>query len=262
MEHYLPGILLSLSAIFMAISLIPRVKRIEISPQHPTQSSREAGSAGEKKVYQSLTTNCHGLSFKRDFAFHFVDENGEQSTAQIDCVVKGKDRVYVLECKNWAGTVEFLHSGKWRVTKENGQVDERWSPILQAERQAECLSRTIGVPVTPFVVMTGSAKPLRGYWPRGCISLEDMPRIIGGLARNRRDGGVSTEEMTSAWMDISSLAALDANKDITHEHEQRMIRVVNDTKRVDYITKSRKPRLFWVFVSLACLVTAGWLIYG
>ncbi len=56
----------------------------------------------------------------------------EGKTSQIDYLLITRDKIYVVECKNYKNDVLIDESGNFYIKKYNGELDKKKSPITQA----------------------------------------------------------------------------------------------------------------------------------
>ena len=202
------------AGVLILIALLSRPRR---KPRN-TARNNAAGNAGERRVITEIRNGIRGMPAAGGFAF--LPGGKRSNSVQMDAVVKGIDRIWLLEIKNWSGTVFADNSDKWTV-KGKGT----WStvnPVVQLRRQCRLLSEETGVPVNGFVVMAGRAVPAKGFWPHTVVGLSDITRVLGEYARNRQPDGVSPERTEAAWKHILLLRETDRINGISAYHAQRM----------------------------------------
>ena len=78
-------------------------------------------------------------------------------THQIDDVVRGQDRLFVIETKTWRGEIEGRAGGQtWTLHRpRRREAITVYNPLFQNQTDADVINAMTGVPVTPLVVSTG-----------------------------------------------------------------------------------------------------------
>lgn len=239
----------------IALSLRPR--RSPAPPDRPTAERRRAGDAGERDALRAVRGGVPGVDALGAFAFDFEDLGGP-STAQVDLLVRGKGRLLVVECKNWAGEVQASADSRtpWKVVSPSGRVWQSGSPLAQADLQSHRLSRLLGVRVDALACVLRAA-PKGGRWPSNVASLEGLPRLVGGHARNPSRSGRSSVEarVEEAWEMAKCLARLDADGSVTRRHEARLAVATESWRRP---AGGRPHRTGWLLTGAVLLGAAGW----
>ena len=108
------------------------------------------GNSGEQQVARTLAKA--GYTVLTDLT---VQHHG--GTHQIDHVVRGQDRLFVIETKTWRGEIEGRAGGQtWtlRRPRRRGAITV-YNPLFQNQTHAEIVGAIAGVPVTPLVVSVG-----------------------------------------------------------------------------------------------------------
>ena len=177
-----------------------------------------SGNAGERKVISLIKRNIPGLPILRGFAF--LPGGKKSNSTQIDAIIKGVDRLWILEVKNWTGYISGSKNDRdWTIRGKT--IWKTVNPLVQLNRQRYWLNKEVGVPVDGFVVMSGSATT-NGSWPYGVVIAEDISRIIAGKARNQQGCGASSDAVDRAWKRVVELRKIDSYNNISASHTQRM----------------------------------------
>ena len=216
----------------------------------PTAAIMAAGDAGESKV-AGLTRAMRGVESIPAFAFRTRDRNGRVTTCQVDHLVRGADRLWVLEVKNWAGTVSapLADAQEWAVTTRAGQVSMRWNPLRQARRQCTLLAKETGVRADALVVMTGRCTTDGSPWPAGVVTLVELEDALDSLVRRRHSGGASPRAVAKAWEKARRMGAQDASGGVSGEHG----------RRVEGLRVGRKARILPALAAVGVLAVWWWL---
>lgn len=161
-----------------------------------------------------------------------------RGTHQIDHVVCGRDRLYVIETKTWHGTVEGRAGDRyWMLSRPRGRPALRiYNPLLQNLRHAEVIGTMTGVPVTHLVVSAAFIRvpdELAGK----VATISGLPILLGSPGR-------PAGHIERAFNDLSRRKAAWGQKSLSKAHRNWMAR----GRRFDPV------RTLWVTgaVSLCC----------
>jgi hypothetical protein len=110
-------------------------------------SAVDHGTRGEQRVSDVLTRA--GYAVLTDLTLRHGG-----GTHQIDHIVRGLDRLWVIETKTWQGTAVGRPGGRrWTLYRPDGRPPvTAYNPLLQNRRHAEVIEKVCKVPVTPLVV--------------------------------------------------------------------------------------------------------------
>ena len=114
--------------------------------------AQQAGNAGERRVARILAKA--GLPAVHDLTITLAGR-----THQLDHVVAGRDRLFVLETKTWRGRIAGAAGAeRWTVQRPGQRPVRAYNPLLQNATHAQALAELAGVRVTPLVVSAGHAQ--------------------------------------------------------------------------------------------------------
>lgn len=196
-------VLLAVAAFLVAYRL--RAKRVLASRQRVS-----AGSAGERRV--------HALVLKAGFeCLHDVVLPLGRGTVQLDLVVRGADRLVVVEVKTWRGVVTARPGAAvWSVAGPAAHWQTA-NPLRQVSLHAEVLGRVLRVPTDGLVAMAGSAQPASGAFPPGVIPLRQLIASLRQAAV-----GPPSARLASAWATLNSLANGPPQQALARRHQARV----------------------------------------
>lgn len=108
------------------------------------------GASGEQRVARTLMRA--GYAVLTDLTVTWGN-----SSHQIDHIVRGRDRLFVIETKTWHGVGEGrAGDASWTLRRPKGRAAiTAYNPLLQNRRHAEVIGAMCDVPVTPLVVSAG-----------------------------------------------------------------------------------------------------------
>ncbi len=196
----------------------------------------QQGASGEQRVARTLSQA--GYRVLTDLTI----QNGNR-TYQIDHIVAGRDRLFVLETKTWRGTIEGRAGGQtWTLRRPKSRSTlSVYNPLRQNQTHAEVIDAITRVPITPLIVTAGYLKASPELAPMIC-SLAALPALLG-------PPGLLSERIERAFRDLEKTKAAWTQKPLAKRHINSM---KNDRR-------FHPARVLWVAsaVSLACaLMTA------
>lgn len=167
------------------------------------------GRSGEQRVDCALSKA--GYSIITDLTV----KHGS-GTHQIDHVVCGRDRLFVIETKTWRGTVEGTAGDQnWTIRRpRNRNALTVYNPLFQNQTHAEVIGAITRVPVTPLVVSAGflSMPPeLAGR----VFPLPGLPAFLG-------PPGASTGRIAAAFSELTRRKAAWGQNALAARHIRRM----------------------------------------
>lgn len=200
------------------------------------------GSSGEQRVARALERA--GYAVLTDLTV----QKG-RGTHQIDHVVCGQDRLFVLETKTWRGRVEGgVGDREWTLRRLRGRNSiTAYNPLHQNQTHAEVIGALCRVPVTPLVVSAGFLQVPPELAGR-VITLASLPAFLGRP-------GPPTGRIARAFEELVRRKAAWGQVALGAQHRRWMAH----GQWFDLV------RALWVgcLVSLACaLVTAQRLVSG
>ncbi len=188
------------------------------------------GNSGELRVARTLAKA--GYTLLTDLT---VQHGG--GTHQIDHVVRGQDRLFVIETKTWRGEIDGRAGGQtWTLhrPRRRGAITV-YNPLFQNQTHADVINAMTGVPVTPLVVSAGFL----------AVPRELAERVLGlpGLSARRGPPGAPTGHIERA---LARRKAAWGQKVLAARH----ICWMRASRRFDPV------RALWV-ASAVCLVCAA-----
>ena len=200
------------------------------------------GNSGEQRVARTLARA--GYSVLTDLTV----QHG-RGTHQIDHVVCGQDRLFVLETKTWRGQIEGRAGDReWTLHRPRRHAAiTAYNPLQQNLTHVELLRVLCRVPVTPLVVSAGYLQvspELAGH----VIPLASLPAYLG-------PPGAPSGRIARAFEDLSRRKVAWGQTVLSARHRHWMA----------HGRRFNPVRALWVgsFVSLACaLVMAQRLLSG
>jgi hypothetical protein len=198
------------------------------------------GNSGEQRVERALVRA--GYPVLTDLTLRLG-----QGTHQIDHVVCGQDRLFVLETKTWRGRIEGrVAAREWRLIRPRGRDAVRaYNPLFQNQTHAEVIGAICRVPVTPLVVSAGFLK----------MPPELDSRVIplAGLAAALGPPGQPTGRIGRAFSELSRRKAAWGQTALSHRHQRRMQRRRFDPVRALWLASA---------LSMACALVMAYRIAG
>lgn len=189
-----------------------------------------AGAAGERRVARALQRA--GVAAVHDITL--PDRAG--GTHQIDHIAAAGDCLYVLETKNWHGTVSGdAGSPEWTLRAPSGTVAHPYNPLLQNDTHQEVLRELTHVPVQGLVIEVGRTRHRDGRPPRV------MP-LHAAIVKIARCGPPSTR----ATADLEDLARI--------KKGPREVALVAAHRHSVQRQLSEKTRRLWHAAAVAALV--------
>ena len=185
----------------------------------------EAGADGERRVAQALTALPHEWLVLHDRLLM-----PGRSEANLDHVVVGPAGVFLIDSKNWAGTISeyqgsvFKHSGAPGSERRHVPLDHQFDGAV---RMATEMARRIRVGVTAVIALSGrraedfgEPRLIRNVWvvPMGQLAdwLQDRP--AAGIPDLDRLGTFVRTEFPSTTTDWQLLAAM--GRDLDRQTQQ------------------------------------------
>lgn len=194
------------------------------------------GTSGEQRVARTLAKA--GYTVLTDLT---VQHRG--GTHQIDHVVRGQDRLFVIETKTWRGKIEGRAGGQnWtlRRPRSRGAITV-YNPLFQNQTHAEIIGAIAGVPVTPLVVSAGFLTMPPEVAER-VLALSGLPGHLG-------PPGPPTGRIERAFEALTRRKTAWGQKSLTARHTRQM----RTGRRFDPV------RALWV-ASVVCLVCAAFSV--
>lgn len=168
------------------------------------------GNSGEKRVHVALAKA--GYNVLTDLTVKIG--NG---THQIDHVVCGQDRLFVLETKTWRGLIEGRPNDKnWKLIRPRSRsAITAYNPIFQNETHAKVISSLCRIPITPLVVSAGFLRVSSGL-ENLVIPLASLPSVIG-------PPNCQSEKVLGAFAYLSKLKTSSSQERLSKSHKIKMI---------------------------------------
>jgi hypothetical protein len=200
-----------------------------------TDRDRRHGDSGEQRVARAL--NRAGYAVLTDLTVASA-----HSSHQIDHIVRGRDRHFVIETKTWHGVVEGRAGDEsWTLRRPKGRDALKvYNPLFQNRRHADVIGAICGVPVTPLVVSAGFIRVPQAFSDQ-VIPLASLPARLG-------PAGSSTQRVEQAFLDLGRRKEAAGQGRLSARHRRRMVHAY----RFDPV------RALWVasVISLVCAAIA------
>ncbi|MBM5588517.1 nuclease-related domain-containing protein [Burkholderia pseudomallei] len=187
-------------------------------PSTPPLTRRQAsGDAGEARVYAELrrilAQLCGNDFYVHPTALLLLHAPGtEFPTAEVDHLVVTPFGIFVIETKNWVGTILPGRSADHVVCHlPGGRLEERRSPISQNRTKVAFLRGTLPATwnVRGLGVFSNDACTLSAELPLAMVSLRDL----GYWLRTRRDRHMKSRrpniKVSAAWEVVRRLSVED-----------------------------------------------------
>jgi hypothetical protein len=162
---------------------------------------------------------------------------------QLDHVVLGSDRLFVIETKTWRGHVTGSPGGEhWTLRRPDQSNVRLYNPLLQNQTHATALSKLLNVPVVPIALSAGhftAAPQIAGEFIR-------LKELITRLDQP----GISTPHALAAFARLQSIKSARRQVKLSQRHRARLDRRYNR-----HLSKA-----LWA-VSLASLVVTSLATY-
>lgn len=154
------------------------------------------GMRGESKAARVLRR--HGLPHLQDL--QVLGANG--TTYQVDLVARIGKWFYVIEVKNYAGTIEgWADERFWTQHITRHKKHEFYNPLWQNYGHVKALEESLpGLRLQGLVLFTGSASFLVGF-PSGVMNLRKFEQLVAKYAHIGRDDPMLVAE----WNRITAL---------------------------------------------------------
>ena len=116
----------------------------EISQESSYQRRRAVGDRFEAEIMQRLDSICERYGGE---AYRGIVIPYSGTTTEIDIVVALSQHIFVIECKNWAGTVyaNYDQHDNWVRVRRDGVSDKFYSPVRQNDNHMRALSEYLGI---------------------------------------------------------------------------------------------------------------------
>lgn len=228
--------ILAVAGFFLAY-LVCGASALWLGRREKRRSDRDMrdGQSGEQRVARALSRA--GYSVLTDLTVTL-----DNATHQIDHVVRGRDRLYVIETKTWHGVIEGrVGDETWTLRRPRGRVAiTAYNPLFQNRRHAEVIGAICGVPVTPLVVSAGFVRVPQAFSDQ-VVPLASLPARLGLT-------GPSSQRVEQAFLELSRRKDATGQGRLSARHRRRMAH----GERFDPI------RALWVAsaISLACALVA------
>lgn len=200
------------------------------------------GSSGEQRVARTLTQARYAV------LTDLTVQRG-RGTHQIDHIVCGRERLFVLETKTWRGRIEGRAGDQyWRLIRPRSRDPiTTYNPLAQNQTHAEVIGSLCHVPVSPIVVSAGFLEVPPELASR-VMPLASLPAFLG-------PPGPPTGRVGAAFDELARRKAAWNQQALSARHKRWM----THGRRFDPV------RGLWVAsaISLACaLITAQKIFAG
>ncbi len=200
-----------------------------------TDRDMRHGKSGEQRVARALSQA--GYAVLTDLTV-----TSGNTSHQIDHIVRGRDRLFVIETKTWHGVIEGRAGDEsWTLRRPRGRpAIKAYNPLFQNGRHAEVIGAMCGVPVTPLVVSAGFVRVPQAFSDQ-VVPLPSLPARLGPV-------GPSSQRVEQAFHDLSRRKEASGQGRLSARHRHRL----THGQRFDPV------RALWVasVISLACALVA------
>lgn len=190
-----PPLMRMLRKLFSQLDVVldpPPRKEPEVHPSEPLHGDAYSrGLAFEHLVAQTIRTHYAG---KQCDIFRNVYIPYKGKTAEIDIVVLLDDKLLVVECKNYKGTIYANHDERtnWVQYLNSENKYPLYSPVRQNQSHIEALASVLGLQANDCVcvVVFADTATLRDIPARSSnlliCTLKDLSRWLDSLLLGRR----------------------------------------------------------------------------
>jgi hypothetical protein len=199
------------------------------------------GSSGEQRVGRTLQQAGYAV---------LTDLTVQQGrgTHQIDHIVCGRERLFVLETKTWRGRIEGRAGDRqWRLIRPRSREPiTAYNPLFQNQTHAEGIGGLCRVPVSPIVVSAGYLQVPPELSDR-VMPLASLPAFLG-------PSGPPTGRIGAAFEELARRKAAWGQQALSARHKRWMAH----GRRFDPV------RSLWVAsaISLACALVAAQQLFA
>ena len=152
----------------------------------------DKGKEGELEVQKIIGKTIPGEQYVIN---NLMLKITEQITCQIDHVLVNSSGVYVIETKNWSGTIYGKENDRyWTQVLTKTEKRTHQNPIKQNKTHVQNISNILGekLPISSVVVLVqGNTKKINAP---GVYTLEELKELI-----SKKDNKITPEEMRKAY---------------------------------------------------------------
>lgn len=149
------------------------------------------GDAFEDEVYTILQSRSAIPSYHKALTGLFVESTNGRVT-EIDEVAITRNGIYVIECKDYAGTIlGSKDDHDWTVVYDNGDRHTLYNPIMQNNGHVTALSHALRLPRNMFrsvIILSGYSNLNGKTFVEDDVTILSNPDIAKGL-RNMTESG-------------------------------------------------------------------------
>jgi hypothetical protein len=105
---------------------------------------KSAGDEGEKQLKQFILANPNFAKSPIYSSKRIFDSSISQKK-EIDIIILTKKKIYIFECKNWAGKIVKFNENDEKIgyKNNNGQYEKRANPVISNKSKLYLLHKTI-----------------------------------------------------------------------------------------------------------------------
>jgi len=142
------------------------------------------GDAFEDEVYNILQGRSAIPSYHKALKGLYVESTNGRVT-EIDGVALTRNGIYVIECKDYAGTIiGSKDDHDWTVVYDNGDRHTLYNPIMQNNGHVTALSHVLHLPRTAFrsiIILSGYSNLNGTTYAEDNVTILSNPDIAKGL---------------------------------------------------------------------------------
>lgn len=171
--------------------------------------NQQKGEPGEKEVEYALKwldksyivmsgKNSHGDQKEKIILYNeqFIDEKQE-----FDHIIIGQQGVFLIETKNYTGTIEIDQNGNWiRMKKDGIRVGEK-NPIQQIRRHEKLMKSIVNVPVMSIICLANSQVIIEGI-ENSKVPIIKSDLLVEYIESYRNEENISKEKIDQCRQSI------------------------------------------------------------
>lgn len=182
------------------------------------------GSTGEQEI--GLILMSLGLNGRVFNNLYYTFNNSK--TTEVDLVFLTDRKIYVIESKNYSGTIiGDINNRNWTTQYNNGKTYNMYNPIMQNNTHINAIKSLLGASdqVLESVIVFGDRANISQVVPSGiCINTNQFGNYIRN-SYNESQIRLTTQELEEASRRLASLTGVSQSK------KQQHIRQVNNRRR-------------------------------
>ncbi len=137
----------------------------------------------------------------------------EHGYAQIDIIALRPGQLWVVECKNWGGTLDAFN---W-VWYQNGIPKKVNDFTKQNYWHGIVVNDNVGIPALSYIVVNDGLQFKDNYFPTHVVHFSELERTVGSVTINRNE---SLRRVMDARSKFTQWTA--ASEDVKKKHRVRL----------------------------------------